>query len=57
MRCMAENSNVNAFSRTLLIVYQLMVVIVVVISPLLLRYMHRYKRPMKGLWDVAPVNI
>ena len=46
-----------AFSRTLFIVYQLMIVIVVVMSPLLLRYMHRYKRPMKGLWDVAPVNI
>ena len=46
-----------AFSRTLLIVYQLIIFIVVIVSPLLLRYMHRYKRPMKGLWDVAPVNI
>ena len=44
-------------SRTLFIVYQLIIFIVVIVSPLLLRYMHRYKRPMKGLWDVAPVNI
>lgn len=44
-------------SHTLLIVYQIIVVSIVLICPLLLRYMQRYKKPLRGPWDVAPVTI
>lgn len=44
-------------SRALLIVYQLAMLAVLALCPLLLRHMHTYKKALRGLWDVAPVEV